>query len=140
MKIKIGKQIKPEVHKNEYKFVIEFMYGDADGYGNEEIFINKDNPFLERFINFLDDCKKAYPGGRGGYDDYNSDVVPDYWLFAEDYDKELTDEEEKLRESVDFYIEWQHDPSGDGIMASFEGYEITFFDEQGIEHEVKITK
>jgi len=140
MEIKILRPIKPEVHKNEYKVVVSFMYGDADGYGTEEIFIDKDDPLLERFINFLDDCEKAYPSGRGGCDDYNSDIVPDYWLFAEDYDKELTDEEEKLRESVDFYLEWHCDPDGYGNMSSFDGYEITFFNEQGIEHNIRITK
>ena len=116
------------------------MYGDADGYGSEIIFIDKDNSFLERFINFLDDCEKAYPNGRFGYDDYNSDVVPDYWLFSEDYDKELTEEEEKLRKSVNFYLNWHIDPSGDGIMSTFEGYKITFFDDHGVEHKVIIKK
>lgn len=140
MKITIGDPIKPESHKNEYKIVVNFMYGDADGHGSEIIFIDKDNSFLERFINFLDDCKKAYPNGRGGYNNYNSDVVPDYWLFCDDYDKELTEEEEDLLKSVDFYLNWHYDPSGDGIMSTFNDYKITFFDEHGVEHKVIITK
>jgi hypothetical protein len=139
MEITIGDPIKPEVHKNEYKVVVKFMYGDADGYGSEEIFIDKDDPILERFINFLNDCEKAYPSGRSGYDNYDSDIVPDYWLFAED-DKELNDEEEALRKTSDIYLYWHYDPSGDGIMASFNGYKITFFDAHGIEHKVIITK
>jgi hypothetical protein len=141
--IKLGKIIKPIKRKDVYKFEVKFMYGDADGYGSEIIYVEKNNPYLERFIDFLDNCEKAYPNGRGGYDDYNDKVVKDWWLFAMDYwngDESEEERKEKERESEEcgIFLRWHMDPCGDGIMASYEWTNITFFNEYGVEFEVII--
>jgi len=133
MKIKIGKPIKNETPKNCYKFVINFMFGDADGYDEVELEVDKDNPYLERFINFLERCED--------FDADNSwDELEDAWLFVEDAWWGDDDEKESEIEKADIFFEWLSDVAREGYNASFDGYGVTFFNEQGIEHEVKITK
>lgn len=139
MKIKIGKKVKPEIHKKVYKFVIEFMEGDADGEDFQDVFVPEDYPQMERWLTFLDNCKKAYPHGRGGDDDYNSEIVPDYWYFVESYEDDVTEEQELEIEKRKFYIDWPSDPHY-GIQDSFQDYVVTYFDENGIEYECKIVK
>jgi hypothetical protein len=139
VKITIGKKIRPVERKKAYKFVINFMYGDADGEGTEEVYVDKDNPYLEKFITFLKDCKEAYPRGRDGYScHYNSEKIKNYWLFCETGD-ELTDKQFEEIEECGISLDWQYDPTNEGYQASFEGYEVTYFDEDGQEYEVKIT-
>ena len=83
MKIKIGKPVKKEIHTNEFKIEICFMYGDGDGAGSETVYVKKDNPYLERFIKFLHRCENAFPNGRGGGGRDEYDDIEDYWLFNE---------------------------------------------------------
>lgn len=139
MNIKIGKRLNQPKHKNQFKIVVNFMYGDADGYGEETLFVDKDDKNLERFLKFLNNCYKAYPGGRGGCDDYDSETVEDYWLFCDDYDYDMSEEEEKERNENTISLDWQIEPNGFGNMASYDGYDITFFDENSIEHHVDVT-
>ena len=81
--LKIGEPLKSKKNPtNMFKVYIEFMYGDADGYGHEELLIKKDNPYLERFLIFLDDCIKLYPEGKGGYEGF--DEVEGYDIFCND--------------------------------------------------------
>ena len=134
MKIKIGKPIPPdEERRNCYQFVIDFMYGDADGYGGTEVEVDKDHPYLERFINFLERCK--------GFDaDGDFEELEDSWLFVPETNWTDIPEQEAERDKADLSFDWLSDISREGYYASFDGYSVTFFDEQGIEHEVKIIK
>jgi hypothetical protein len=134
MKIEIGKPIEKEKNpKNCYKFVIGFMYGDADGYDDSEVEVSKDHPYLERFINFLERCKT--------FDADNSfKGLEDSWLFVPEQNWTNIPEQEKERDEADLSFDWLYDVAREGFRASFDGYEVTFFNEQGIEHEVKITK
>ena len=134
MKFKIGKKLTPEIHKNEYRININFMYGDADGYEDVDIFVSKEeeNNELPRFIVFLDNCIKLYESsGRCGYDTY--DEVEDYGYFVDEC-------EENESEDPQIILEWPYDPSNGGTKATIEGYTITYFDEDGYEYGVKIIK
>ena len=130
MEIIIGNKINPVTYKNVYKFDIEFMYGDADGYTNEVVFVRDENPNLKKFVKFLQNCQKAYPNGRRGDDNYN-DVVEDWELFCSDGSWPKKDK----NNIIQFF--WPYDPGGD-IQASFESFKITYFNDICVEHEVEI--
>lgn len=114
MNIVIKDKIIPPVHKNEYKFAIEFMIGDADG-EIERVVFQKHDENLKPFIQFLQDCRKhPFYGGCDGYED-----VENYSLFAEGLD-------------------WPYEPDGQGFICTFRNFEITYFDENGDEFNVEI--
>lgn len=134
MNIKIGNPIKPEKNpQNCYKFVIGFMFGDADGYDETEITVSKDHPYLERFIKFLDSCEGFDADGDFG-------ELEDSWLFVPEVNWECTDEQEAERDKADLSFDWLSDVAREGYYASMNGYGVTYFDENGIEYEVKIIK
>jgi hypothetical protein len=127
MKIEILKPIKKEKNPtNCYKFVIGL-------YDESEVYVKKDHPYLERFINFLERCESFDA-------DENFEELEDSWLFVPETNWECTAEQEVERDKADLAFDWLSDVAREGYYASFDYYGITFFDEQGIEHEVKITK
>lgn len=132
MKITIGKPIPPEENpKNQYKIVLDFMIGDADGEDEIEIFCSKDNTSLERFLTFLDNCEDYYKeSGKGGYEDYTG--VKDYYVFCNGVQKK----DPNLNE---FLFDWSYEGMF-GTCNSLEGYTITYFDENGVEHFVTVKK
>jgi hypothetical protein len=133
MKIEILEPITNEKNPtNCYKFEIGFMFGDADGYDEVELLVDKDNPYLERFINFLERCENF---------DANEDFeeLEDSWLFVEDQFPEDAEKQLEIKKA-NIQMEWLSDVAREGYMAAFNYYNVTFFDEQGIEHNVKITK
>lgn len=149
MKLIIGKPIKKQniIPKNQYKFRIDLMGGDADADFVEKVMVDADNPYLDRFITFLENCKKKYPHGKGGYDDYND--VEDYWLFCSDeypdefeIDGQIVDDENIIHKYIDdemekcgIGFEWKSNYEYFGI-SSFEDYTVTYFDENGVEYKV----
>lgn len=138
MKIEIGRPLKKQKYKNVYKIIIDFMYGDGDGSGTEEVIIEKNSIYLERFIAFLEKCIDFDADQESFLD------LEDAWLFLEDgleYTEEedevrLTQMEKEIEESV--YFSWHSDVAREGYRASLQDYTITFFDENGIEYKVII--
>ena len=134
MKIIITDKLKTKPHHpNCYCIAIKFMYGDADGYKTIKLHVprnEKSDAELPRFLKFLDNCNKAYPHGRGGRDDYDH---------VEDYDRyiEGIDNPEDIDDS--FIFCWEYEPGCD-IQASFDGYKITYFDENNVEYLVEVKK
>lgn len=125
IKFKIGKKISPHIHKNEYRIIVNFMYGDADGDGKEEVFISKDSKDLERFIRFL---KESIDVDRDTLQD-----IKDFDYFCDEY------HEEGNNTVSDFNLDWHYDPTCEGDRAIMNYYEITYFDHNGDEFEVKVT-
>lgn len=124
MKLQIGNEIlKPDNPTSIYRVSLLFMIGDADGYSDAVVdFPESDIAIIEKFIDFLNRCKTAFPGGRGGTRRYSYSVnIPDYNDF------------------VDKYLEWPSEPYGD-IEQTLESYKVTYFNEKGVEYEVKIEK
>lgn len=133
MKLEKGEEIVKPTYSDVYKFELKFMIGDADGWDYRNLYISPDNKHIERFITFLDDCKNAYPHGRGGYDNYN-DIVSEWNIFCGDDD--LTKGDKELQQ---FRFEWPYDSYGD-CQTSFSIYKITYFDTNTVEYEVNVTK
>jgi len=137
--------------KNQFKFEIELMGGDADAYFYPQVLVNKDDTHLDRFLKFLENCKEKYPHGKGGFDGY--DDVEDYWLFCgEEYPDEIeingewvevTDEiQDRLDEETkacNIGFEWESNYEYMGV-SSFRGYTVTYFDENGDEFKVEVKK
>lgn len=121
--------------KNQFKFIIELMGGDADAFFTQEVLVDKDNPYLSRFVEFLNNCKNHYPNGKGGDDDYNE--VPDYWLFIDEWADILTPEQMQEVNKCNINMDWESNEEYFGI-SSFVKYSITYFDVLGLEREVNL--
>jgi hypothetical protein len=121
MKLTISKPI--PCHKNQYKFTINFMHGDADGESDYSIYVGKsDEAELIKFIEIIDKCKFLH-------DEIPEELAP---YCDEDYEG---DEEPK------FYFEWPGDHTADyQFLAGWDGYSLTYFDENGHEYDVKIER
>lgn len=115
-----SQSIKPR-YRDKFVVTVNFMYGDADGSGSEEIEFDKNQePELIDFLNFLGRCAAAYPGGRGGSDDYDHIEGWDKWVNEETHDETLP------------WLEWQHDPTCDGATASFRGASVVWYNTEGV--------
>ncbi len=151
----IRKKAEPRKNTPHYKFTIDFMHGDADGYDREVLtFEEGDIGKYEGIILATVICCAAYPNGRGGYDEYNG--LPEYDAFfcedvgIDDYDHldpedKLTEDElhKKIREYLkeynptEIYIEHPCDPPS-GISSSFDGYSLIHIDAEGNKSKVEI--
>lgn len=121
MKIKNFKiSDKCEKHEQGYVIVVNWMYGDADGWSTSEIgtFSEEEKDKLFDAIVVCKRMEMAYPNGRGGYDDYNS-VDGFYRWFS-------TDEEESEEKAIDM----EYEPY-DNCQASFESFEVFYYNENG---------
>lgn len=120
MKIIKGKKVVPSHHAREYKFRLNFMIGDADGYEEEIIYIEEDHPDLERFLIFLDKCNRSR-------DPYS---IEDHGYFVESF---IEDDVSEIS------FDWPYEPYGDDF-CSFDGFEITYFDKNGQEYHTTTEK
>lgn len=154
MKLEIGKPKKKtkKQPKNIYKFVIELMGGDGDATFYQKVFVEKDNPYLDRFLKFLENCEKEYSHGKGGFDDYC--MVEDYYLFVGgdeypeeiwvngedvDFDDEIKEILEKEQKECGFGFEWESNYEHFGV-SSFRDVEVSYFDENSIEYKVNVVR
>lgn len=107
-------------YRNKYVVTVEFMYGDADGDGTEQVaFGPNQKDLLMEFLNFLSRCANAYPNGRCGGDDYNHVEGWGKWV---DYDGRGNNPT----------LEWQGDPQADDSQASFTSAYVEWYDAAGI--------
>lgn len=153
MELLIGSPLQIKSPKNTYKINIEFMIGDADGTQYEFVNFNKTRFYSEseyreeviRFITTLDAIiEKEHREGRGGY--WNMKEMLDDYYSAFDIDRYLHytgrkewDGAERLKKSTISSLMFDI-PSMNDYYSSFEDYEISYFDHEGVEHEVKIKK
>ncbi|AGO48947.1 hypothetical protein N356_gp055 [Cellulophaga phage phi14:2] len=142
MKFKITDRVKKNRNPTStFEFVIELMGGDADASFYPTVLVDENNPYLERFVKFLENCKKAYPNGKGGYDDYSH--VEDYWLFIEEseFPDDISKEQEAAFEKevencgITFFWESNYEYFGE---SSFVNYRVLYYDENGIKHNIEI--
>lgn len=136
MTLEHGKVIVKKTYKNVYKFHMKFMEGDADGYEYVTLYVSPSNKQIERFIDFLDECDKAYPHGRGGGGRDNYDRKVEDWKVFCGQGEDLTNGDKDLENLV---FDWPYDSYCD-TDTSFENYVITYFDNEGIEYEVKVKR
>lgn len=133
-------------YKECFVVEVEAMYGDADGYGEVEVSgfkrdCEKSKEHMEDLIKTLERMLKAYPNGRGGYDDY--DHVEGFLKW---FGGEILEEFEEFYESLEeweqrlYWNDWPRDPSGDGMQSSMSSYEVFYYDEFGNKYEVAVIK
>ncbi|MEB9469509.1 hypothetical protein P4J10_23230 [Bacillus cereus] len=139
MELTIKEKVINISYLNAYVVECEAMYGDADGWGEVEVggfTRGKDEHLLKEFLEFCERMKNAYPNGRGGYDDYGHVEGYDKWFYA---DNLTTEEFERLPKKVqELSTYWLNDPQGDGMEATFKDYEVFYYDESGIKHNVEV--
>lgn len=157
--VKIGEPVKgPENPKDSFVITATAGYGDADGSDDLTFAVipNKPEymPYLEEAIDFCERMKAYFPHGMGGDDTYVGIEGGDKWLgFEPDssmYSYELDEDDEEKPEispiyreltACNYYEGWPGDPmTGGQSDASFSGYVVRYFDNDGVEHEVEITK
>ena len=133
-RLKIGKPLTKTNPKNSYKFVFDFMHGDADGDSTTEFVVDKDNEYIDRFLEFMDAMDTIDP------DDVKKKNRPKDWdFFMEQFSGTswIGDEEKEVKHGIDF--EWDRDQTCDGCRyASLSGPTVTYFDENGLEYAVKV--
>lgn len=111
--MQITKTIKKvQTLKDCYVIKVETMQGDADDYHSLELMPENEDE-LRNMIIHLEIITRCYPDGRGGYDCYVG-------KYAEEYFEEL----------------YNYEGMEDQIEG---GYEILYYDENGIVHDVEIT-
>ena len=79
MELIIKEKIEQEIHKNEYKIVINYISGEDEEFAEEEIFVKENNPELNRFLKCLEACTMVFNVGMCDGDTYIN--VPDYRRF-----------------------------------------------------------
>lgn len=129
--VKITKPIAKERIKEGFYITVNFMYGDADGWHDETYgpFVEKEKKHLIDFLNMLEKCLEAFPHGKGGYEEYHTEVpelnIWDCEHWNNDIEAKLSDEQKSIIERIGF--EWEYCPDGYGCQASIEGYEVKYY-------------
>ena len=111
--IKLGKRVSESNPRKTFRFELEYMHGDADG-DSTDVFDIENEDHAIAFDKFL----KA---------NENKGRHCDEWEDSDFFDESM---------ELDFY--WMYDAGGTDHQASYEGYTLTYFDENGIEFEAEI--
>lgn len=137
MKIQIGEKLKTPI--NAYVVEIETMYGDADGFGRIAVGGFKKDEEEEYLKDLLETCERmdeAYPRGRGGYDNYDHVEGFNKWFNIDDTTDEEYNAMSQREKELSAY--WEYNPQCDGGHASFYGYKVFYYDENGVKYEVSV--
>lgn len=121
--LKIGN--KKENPKSTFKFHFEWFHGDGDAYSSSEVFFNENDNDLQRFTNFVTNFPDLY---GADVEDVDDDLKSEIDYFS-DYKR-------KTENRFDF----ETDNTCDGCCYAQDQspVEITYFDENGVEHEVEL--
>ena len=136
MKINIGNKVKTPI--DSYVVEVETMYGDADGWGRVIVgdFKIGEEEYLEDLLKTCERMDEAYPHGRGGWDNYNHVEGFNKWFSIDDTtDEEYDSMSARMKELAS---EWEFDPQSDGSHASFYGYNVFYYDKNGVKHSVSV--
>ncbi len=144
----IEKKRKVQSPRNVFRIFIHFMYGNADGYENQDIYIDADkfydddynefNLIVEELINALDKAYKKDRTGRGGFEDLNE--MFNEW-YKDNTFKKFLEEFEESKETFEKYPELCFNfPSTDGWYHSITSIDISYIDENGFEYDTEIKK
>lgn len=126
-------------HQNMYMVECEAMFGDADGEGQVNIggFVRgQDEALIEDLLKTCERLVKAYPNGRGGSADYNHIDGFNRWFDADALPEEEYDALSEVHQN--FIADWLYEPNGMGQQATFKGYKVYYYDENGVKHDVRI--
>lgn len=126
MQLIIGKPIHNDVHRNVYKFSLEFLLErsleiDAEESVTTYVYASKNNPFIERFMTFLENSIYGDVDSFTGSEDHE--------IFVEGHDKGSPDSKWLNELQIEL---------PDVEESTLHSWKVTFFDETGLEHEVEI--
>ena len=122
------------------------MEGDADGNQDESIEVDANEiEGLKPMLLALECCNAAYPNGRGGYDEYYGLLEYDAFFnsaepdesYYDDFDNETLATRIKEMNPDGYVVEHPYDSNG--CATSFDGYSLTYVDDDGNKSPVKIT-
>ena len=149
--IKIKEKNKKKKNDPYYMLVYNYMIGDSNGNTSKEVIVSLDNPYLERYCLLLNKLQPT-PGHWGvSLEKYRIKKHIDAKQITEDdckflsilmfEESEYEDKEEYLgKDNIDFADEFY-----EGVRAEaeysflvFEGVDLFYIDEYGIEHETEI--
>jgi hypothetical protein len=128
MELKIGQKVEKKF-KSCYVLSHNYMIGDADGDYSFTNVISENNPFLKAYIEKLENFIEEIDGV------YADDVSFTFDEFYETLDKNVENYDEFFEE-----IEFEEKTETDLGWHSYEGYSISYFDENGDEFEVEIQR
>lgn len=119
------KPLTPEIHRNKYELVSNYMHGDADGDTSKKMFFDLDEESVTRMKLFL----AAYDSLDDG--EYMEENAAEFFVslgMSEDEAEELASDF-----SDNFY---EGDMTCDGNAASLAGIELFIWHEDGVKFEV----
>ena len=132
IKLQVSKQLPIHTIRSQFKLTLDFMHGDADATTHEtEYFDLKDQPYLEQLVTVITRL------GEVG--------INDRWTGSEEFEDFVklslpsvsADQVEKVVSFFDNVT--PGDVTNDGSsQAQIEGFEVTFFDDNGFESEVEL--
>lgn len=142
------KEIKKSNKKKtpHYLLVFNYMIGDADGYNKEKVRVGMDNPYVERFCKLLNKLKPLE--GSWGIcfrDDELEEFLKQKQITKDDYDflnqtmYEQSEEEVETGPLEEKYLIFYEGIKGETNYSFlvFQGIEILYYDEFGIQHETE---
>lgn len=148
MEFKIGEPTKtPENPKDAFLITCTAMFGDADGYEEVKMALIPNTPeylpYLQEGVEFCERMAAYNPYKIGRDKSFKGIEGGDKWLNF--YGPAYND-----AEIPEIYLDitqcneregWPTDPMTDyTIEASFRGYKVRYFDENGVEHDVEVIK
>lgn len=149
IKIVQNKEKTEKVNDPYYCLTYNYMIGDADGNTTEECQVSLKNPFLERYVTLLNKLEptKGHWGivfdGESILDDFLTEGQindDDYHflsrLMFEDSESEYPISPENEEYANEFYEGVRGDTEYSFLV--FEGVDITYIDEYGVEHNTEI--
>lgn len=145
MELIIKKNAEDTALKNAYEIVVTMMHGDADSYTTNEMVFDKEDEELAKFaIATLDEMLTLpWNGARQAYS-----YMPNFQLWFGDEDLELEDiddldlDENFPKERWEYTMhsfQWEWDHRYDENTRC-DGYEVFYYDEKGLKHEVEVKK
>ena len=144
MELIIKKKTEDTVLKNVFVIVVTMMHGDADGYTTGEVIIPKEKETLAKdAIAMLEEmlalpwngAREAYrkmPNFLAWFSGEFLEGYSDYWDSKYTY--------ELWEEMNDYSFDWDRDFSCEDVLTRCDGYEVFFYDENGVKHEVEVKK
>jgi len=130
--------------KSVFKFTLDFMVGDADGYSEGELFASEVTDEMKELIKMMKKIRTPYErsgfGGQGCRDAFDAGVQ---FVLNNSILRPIAVENEEYAEdhATEYLYDlgWESDPHA-GIPNSPQGWNMTYFDNEGIEYKVKVNK
>lgn len=135
---KIGEKIVEKQYLGCYVVEVETMYGDADGYGKIKVGgfkRGRDESLLVELLDVCDKLKDAERGEKG--EGYNYVEGFEKWFDSEKIELSVWNSMEEHEKDL-CLNEWDFESDGSDFQASYEGFKVYYYDEEGFKYNVSI--